>query len=104
MSSTFYGLQIARTGIFVSQKGLEVTGHNIANANTPGYTRQRLITSSIEGGMNYGMFTYTSKGQVGGGVDIQELTQIRDAFLDMQYRRESSTLGEWTVKPTPFSI
>ena len=98
MSSTFYGLQIARTGVFVSQKGLEVTGHNIANANTPGYTRQRLITSSIEGGMNYGMFTYTSKGQVGGGVDIQELTQIRDAFLDMQYRRESGTLGEWSVK------
>lgn len=98
MSSTFYGLQIARTGVFVSQKGLEVTGHNIANANTPGYTRQRLITSSIEGGMNYGIFTYTSKGQVGGGVDIQELTQIRDAFLDMQYRRESGTWGEWTVK------
>jgi len=84
--------------LFVSQKGLEVTGHNIANANTEGYTRQRLVTSSIEGGMNYGIFTYTSKGQVGGGVDIQELSQIRDAFLDMQYRRENSALGEWTVK------
>jgi len=98
MSSTFYGLQIARTGIFVSQKGLEVTGHNIANANTAGYTRQRLITSSIEASINSGIFTYASKGQVGGGVEIQELSQIRDAFLDMQYRRENSSLGEWTVK------
>lgn len=38
--STFQGLEIAKTGLFVSQKALEVTGHNIANANTPGYTRQ----------------------------------------------------------------
>ena len=51
MRSTFYGLEIARKGLFISQKGLDVTGHNIANANTPGYTRQRLVTSSVEPGV-----------------------------------------------------
>lgn len=99
MRSTFYGLEIARKGLFISQKGLDVTGHNIANVNTPGYTRQRMITSSIEpGATSNGIFTYTSKGQVGGGVTIQELSQIRDKFIDMQYRRENTKLGEWTAK------
>lgn len=99
MRSTFYGLEIARKGLFISQKGLDVTGHNIANANTPGYTRQRLVTSSIEpGASGNGIFTYTSKGQVGAGVTVQELSQIRDKFLDIQYRRENTKLGEWTAK------
>ncbi len=99
MRSTFYGLEIARKGLFISQKGLDVTGHNIANANTPGYTRQRLITSSIEpSASGNGIFTYTAKGQVGAGVDIQELSQIRDKFIDMQYRRENTKLGEWAAK------
>ena len=99
MRSTFYGLEIARKGLFISQKGLDVTGHNIANANTPGYTRQRLVTSSLEpatGG--YGQFTYTAKGQVGSGVTIQELSQIRDKFIDMQYRKENTGLGEWMTR------
>ena len=99
MRSTFYGLEIARKGLHISQKGLDVTGHNIANANTPGYTRQRLVTSSIEpSAYSSGLFTYTSKGQVGGGVTIQELTQVRDKFIDMQFRRENTKLGEWTAK------
>ncbi len=99
MRSTFYGLEIARKGLFISQKGLDVTGHNIANANTPGYTRQRLVTSSIEpGASSNGIFTYTAKGQVGSGVTIQELSQIRDKFIDMQYRRENTKLGEWAAK------
>ena len=103
MRSTFYGLEIARKGLFISQKGLDVTGHNIANANTPGYTRQRLVTSSVEPGVaSDGIFTYTSKGQVGAGVTIQELSQIRDKFIDMQFRRENTKLGEWSAKTEAF--
>ncbi|MGI5852406.1 MAG: flagellar hook-associated protein FlgK [Caldicoprobacterales bacterium] len=99
MRSTFYGLEIVRKGLFASQKGLDVTGHNIANANTPGYTRQRLVTSSVEpAASGYGQFTYTSKGQVGNGVTIQELSQIRDKFIDLQYRKENTSLGEWMTK------
>jgi len=48
MSSTFSGFDIARKALSVSQKAMETTGHNIANANTPGYTRQRLVVASVE--------------------------------------------------------
>ncbi len=42
MRPTFLGFETARKGIMASQKALDLTGHNISNVNTPGYTRQRL--------------------------------------------------------------
>ena len=47
MRSTFLGLETARKGSTVSQKGLDVTGQNITNANTEGYTRQRIDVVSV---------------------------------------------------------
>lgn len=98
MRSTFYGLEIARSGLFTSQQGLSLTGHNIDNANTVGYTRQRMVTKSIEPPVNTGLLRSPSKGQIGGGVDVIAIDQIRDSFLDMQFRRENTTRGEWTAK------
>ncbi|MFO7154800.1 MAG: flagellar hook-associated protein FlgK [Caldicoprobacter oshimai] len=98
MRSTFYGLEIARKGLHVNQANLEVTAHNIANANTKGYSRQQVIQKAIEPGMGLGLFTTYGGYAVGGGVDIQQVRQIRDAYLDMQYRKESTALGEWEVK------
>ncbi|GAW92902.1 flagellar basal body protein, partial [Calderihabitans maritimus] len=48
MSSTFFGLVTAVRGLKAQQKALEVTGHNIANANTPGYSRQQAIMAATE--------------------------------------------------------
>ncbi|MBE3101628.1 MAG: flagellar hook-associated protein FlgK [Firmicutes bacterium] len=96
--SSFYGLEIGRRGLFVNQKALEVTLHNIANANTEGYTRQSLVLSALTPPNSSGSLSQASTIQVGGGVAIQELRQIRDTFLDAQFRRENRYLQEWTVK------
>ena len=48
MRSTFMGLETARRGMFTQQTALHTTGHNIANANTPGYTRQRVNFAQTE--------------------------------------------------------
>ncbi|WAM33060.1 flagellar hook-associated protein FlgK [Caldicellulosiruptor morganii] len=93
---SFYGLEIARTGIFVNRKGLEVTSHNVANASTPGYTRQVLNVKSVAPASRVGF--YDPKFQVGMGADVQNLVQIRDMFLDMQYRNEYSRQGEYEIK------
>ena len=48
MRSTFFGLEIGYRGLATHQKALDITGHNIANASTPGYSRQRgEITETI---------------------------------------------------------
>ncbi|WP_039764865.1 flagellar hook-associated protein FlgK [Caldicellulosiruptor sp. F32] len=93
---SFYGLEIARTGIYVNRKGLEVTSHNVANASTPGYTRQVLNVKSNPPSSKVGF--YSPKFQVGMGADVQSLEQIRDMFLDMQYRNEYSRQGEYEIK------
>ena len=95
--STFQGLEIAKTGLFVSQKALEVTGHNIANANTPGYTRQVVDMASIAPPTTFGMYDQWGN-VIGEGVKIVDIRQIRDQFLDNQYRRENKFLGEWQTK------
>ncbi len=91
MGSTFSSYDIAVSGMYTSQRGLYVTGHNISNVNTPGFSRQQAIIAESTP-MN------TTKGQVGLGADIQEIRQIRDQFLDVMYRNESESLGYWEAK------
>ena len=55
-------------GLMVSSKALDVTGNNIANANTVGYTRQRLVLSSINAAAETHRFLNTGNVSVGGGV------------------------------------
>lgn len=95
MSVGFGGLEIARSGMFVSERGLDVTGHNISNVNTAGYARQQAIsaTASYQGMLGF---------QVGLGADIQEVRQIRHIFLDNVYRNESKTLGYWEAKQNTY--
>lgn len=103
MRPTFYGLEIAKTGLFISQKGLDVTGHNIANVDTAGYTRQRLNLQSIDP-YNAGFkMKPLTKGLIGGGVQIQMVQQIRDKFLDRQYRTEQSNYSHWATRTNGLS-
>jgi flagellar hook-associated protein 1 FlgK len=89
MGSTFYGFEIGKSGLAASQHALNVTGNNIANADTKGYTRQRLNVSSIAAVMSLQRLASTEVA-VGGGVRINSVEQVRDAFLDRQFREENS--------------
>lgn len=93
MGSSFFGFNIARSGLFASQRALSVTAHNIANANTPGYSRQRLDTVASRPDT-----LPAAQGTIGTGVDPVPIKQIRDAFLDFKYRGEKSVSGEWSKK------
>lgn len=98
MSGLFYGLEIARTALTVSQKAINLTGHNIANANTQGYTRQRIVTQAIEPASSNARIAPVAKGAVGGGVTITLVEQIRSDYLDRQFRNQNSKLGYWQTR------
>ncbi|MDL2224965.1 flagellar hook-associated protein FlgK [Eubacteriales bacterium OttesenSCG-928-M02] len=91
--SSFYGLNIAKSGLFFSQKALNVTGHNISNVHTPGYTRQRLVGESIDPASGKARIMPLGKGRVGGGTETFELAQVRNAFVDKQLRLEYADYG-----------
>ena len=96
--ATFFGIEIAKTGLMIGQKGLDVTGHNIANVDTAGYTRQRLNLSAREPFFSVPQFKPIGEGRLGAGVRVVVLDQIRDAFLDRQFRREYTMHGEWSTR------
>ncbi|NLY49555.1 MAG: flagellar hook-associated protein FlgK, partial [Firmicutes bacterium] len=75
-------------------RALETTGHNIANANTKGYSRQEAILAATTPFSRPGM----GAGQVGTGVEVQRLRRVRESFLDAQFRNETKALGRWEVR------
>lgn len=92
MSSTFGTFNTARLGIYAAQKGLDVTGNNITNINTPGYTRQRLEQTSLITTATDKYFSQY-KTRVGQGVLTTGVNQIRDPGLDLLYRQAQTDLS-----------
>lgn len=93
MSGLFATFNVAKRGMSAQQKAIDVTTHNIANANTEGYSRQR---ATMETTKPFGMPTMNNAmgpGQLGTGVQISSIIRIRDGFLDYQVRTENGTKG-----------
>lgn len=99
--SSISSLTKAVSGLNAAQKGLQVTTHNITNANTAGYTRQQLLQSDsgyLAIGNNGGFAM-----QVGLGVTCDEIRQIRDDLADRRLRTESSILNYYQTLNTTLS-
>ena len=93
MSSTFGSFNTVRLGIYAAQKGLDVTGNNITNINTTGYTRQRLDQVSLMSSAT-DRYHSTYKVRIGQGAVITSVSQIRDPGLDISFRKAQSDLSE----------
>ncbi|MNC05503.1 Flagellar hook-associated protein 1 [compost metagenome] len=98
MTSTFHSIETARRSLFTQTAALSTTGHNIANANTEGYTRQRVNMRASAPIEAYGLNNSTVPGQLGTGVEFGSIYRIRETFLDDQYRGENSSFGSWTIQ------
>lgn len=103
MVSTFFGFSISLRSLMTAQKGLEVTAHNIANANTPGYSRQRAIIMASNPIMYPGMNRPGVPMQLGTGVDVISIRRIRDEFLDHIIRNSTSDNGTFNTREAGFA-
>lgn len=90
--STFAGFNMASLAISASQRALDVTGQNLSNTNTVGYTRQRLDQVSLNP-VASGISSSSYDAKVGQGVLMTGVSQIRDPFLDIQYRNQLTKVG-----------
>lgn len=98
MVSTFHGLETARRGMLTQQGALYTTGHNIANANTPGYTRQRVNFTQTTPYPSPGLNAERIPGQIGSGVEAGTVQRVRESFLDMQFRGEQTKTSYWDTR------
>src|SRR4051812_16577247 len=85
----FAGLRLALSALQAQQRGVETAAQNAANANTEGYSRQRVDLESIGAPAVPAIFsTYNG---AGGGVRIASITRFRDEFLDLRAALEHAT-------------
>jgi flagellar hook-associated protein 1 FlgK len=87
------GLETTLRGILAQQLALDVTGHNIANANTVGYSRQRASLVATDPYTVPGVTRPPQAGQLGTGVDVDQYERVRDAFVDIQLRAQTMLNG-----------
>lgn len=101
--STFHGLEMAKQALFAQQAALYTTGHNISNANTEGYSRQRVNFETLSPFPSGSRNRPQIPGQMGTGVEIGSIQRVRNKFLDFQYRAENSKTGYWDSKADALS-
>ncbi|MGE5380697.1 MAG: flagellar hook-associated protein FlgK [Methylocystaceae bacterium] len=95
MRSTFFGIEMGRRAVVAQQAALDVTGHNVSNSNTTGYTRQVAEMTATD------PFTYPAKtmpisaGQMGTGSVVADVRRLRDEFVDAQMLDENHRNGYW---------
>lgn len=92
MPGTFFGIEIGRTGLAASQIGQDVTGNNIANAGTEGYTVESAHQETLAYNKPSSRDTLVSV-PLGSGVIVNQVLRARDQFLDAQVRDASSATG-----------
>lgn len=93
MIPTFHGLETVRRALFTQQSAISVTGHNIANVNTKGYSRQRVNFQQTNPFPAADINRPEIPGQLGTGVEAGVIERVREYFLDIQYRGENNKLG-----------
>lgn len=98
LRSTFLSLETARRALFTQQAAIQTTGHNIANANTAGYSRQVVNMQATRPLEAPGLTHSTVPGQIGTGVEFTSITRVREQFLDSQFRNQSQDQGKWSVQ------
>jgi len=97
MRATFSGIEIARRALQAQQASLDTVGQNIANANTPGYSRQVAVHRASQ---PYAMPQFTHNpvnGMMGTGVEIAKMSRMRDEFVEMRLRQELYNKNYWEM-------
>ena len=91
MGELFGVLGVSNRGLVVNQRGIAVTSHNVANVDTPGYSRQRLLVEAIPGQTR-------PDGSAGLGAESTGVLRISDAFIHTQLLREQAGIGSLEVQ------
>ena len=101
--ATFAAFQTASRALTASQTLLNITGNNISNVNTKGYTRQRVDLTSLSLTSLNQKFANPNNTNNSAGVAATGVNQIRDTFLDGRYRSENADNGMYSTLSTSLS-
>src|SRR5438105_858210 len=98
MRATFAGLAMSLRALMAQQAALDTTNQNIANASTPGYSRQVADITAFDPYTTPAYNSPAGPGQFGTGSLVDGIDRVRDQFIDTQWRIENQTLGDAQIQ------
>jgi flagellar hook-associated protein 1 FlgK len=98
MTSTFTGIEMGKRAVSANEQAINTTGHNLSNASTEGYSRQRVEFSAFEPIYLPGLNRAETAGQIGQGVTVERIERARDQLLDKRIVAQASREGYWGAR------
>lgn len=95
MISTFTGVELGKKGLITHQAAINVTGHNVANTETEGYSRQVVTLRVFDPLYIPGLTRELTPGQLGQGVQVEKILRARDMLLEDRILGEKNALSYW---------
>ncbi|MFP4363940.1 MAG: flagellar hook-associated protein FlgK [Spirochaetia bacterium] len=98
MLSTFSGIEIGKRSLVAHNLGLTTIGHNLSNAGSEGYSRQRVNMDAMQPIYMPGLNRAETAGQIGQGVNVQSIERIRDQILEGRIVAQGHEAGYWETR------
>lgn len=104
MGSTFSGIELGKRSIMAHTDAISTAGHNISNANTEGYSRQRVQLKEFDPLYRPDLERPERAGMIGQGIDVQSITRIRDEMLDQRITAQQNQKSYWDTRSKYYTM
>lgn len=104
MSSTFGNIELGKRSLMAHTQQISTAGHNIANADTQGYSRQRVQVKAMDPLYRPDLSRAETPGQLGQGTSIESVTRLRDELLDQRIVAQSNRETYWETRDKYYSM
>lgn len=104
MGSTFSGIELGKRSIMANTDAITTAGHNISNANTEGYSRQRVQIKEFDPLYKPDLERAERAGMIGQGVDVQSINRVRDELLDSRIVSHANTESYWQTRSDYYTM
>lgn len=104
MGSTFSGIELGKRSIMANTDAITTAGHNISNANTEGYSRQRVQIKEFDPLYKPDLERAERAGMIGQGVDVQSINRVRDELLDSRIVSQANTESYWQTRSDYYTM
>ena len=104
MGSTFSGIELGKRSIMAHTDAISTAGHNISNANTEGYSRQRVQMKELDPLYRPDLERAERAGMIGQGIDVQSINRVRDEMLDQRITAQQNQESYWDTRSKYYTM
>lgn len=104
MANAFAGIELGKRSIMAHTQQIQTAGHNISNADTEGYSRQRVQVKTFDPLYRPDLTRAETPGQIGQGTTIESITRLRDEMLDQRIVSQSNQESYWATRENYYTM